>query len=146
MSTRDRLVLIAIAIVAGACAVQDKAGERGAESVGPTVTITGILAFRLGTTPSPGSVAKVTISDFSAAEEAVPPLAASMIELDAQGVMIPFKISAPKSILDTTRQYVVQASVENAAGEVTWTSAVSQLIDPGALQSDVGVLLLVPTR
>lgn len=142
-----RAALVVACVAAAACAARGPERHDAPAKVDPPLVVTGTLAFRNGERPSPGSIAKVTVADFDAAEENAATIAASSIELDNSPIMIPFEVAVPKSALDSTKQYVLRGHIENAKGVATWATGIGQLIDASAQSDvDVGVLFLVPAQ
>lgn len=138
--TTRALSLALLAILAGCTAPQTERQEMPE----PEITIRGVLAFREGVAPPPGSVATVTVADF--ADDSSASVAATSIRIENSPLTLPFALGVPLSQFDSGRQYVVRASVSAPRNETRWITDVAQIIDATREEADVGVLLMTRSQ
>lgn len=104
-------------------------------------TVTGQITYPQRIALTPGSVARVQISDVSRADAAAPVLAET--EVVGRQVPIPFRLSLPTDRMRQQASYALSASIHDAQGRLRWISDTAIPIDPAQAEIDMGQVMLV---
>lgn len=108
----------------------------------PTV-VSGVLTYRQRIALIPGGTANVVVIDVSHQDVAASVLAETTIDLGAAQVPIPFEVDVDLHDCLVGHRYAIRATIDNAAGDLQWTTDTVHPIDPWALPTDLGALSLV---
>ena len=104
--------------------------------------ITGQIGYRERIALRPGAFAEVELQDISIADRAAPILAEQKIEFDGQQIPIDFDLSVDSDILEPRGRYSVRAAINDAEGQLLFTSDTANIVEPGAGNVDLGMIIL----
>lgn len=108
--------------------------------------VSGVLTYRQRIALTPGGTANVVFIDVSHQDVAASVLAETTIDLGAAQVPIPFEVDIELHDCRAGHQYAIRATINDAAGDVQWTTDTVHPIDPWALPTDLGALTLVQAQ
>ena len=108
--------------------------------------IIGKLAYRERIALTPGHILTVTLNDVSIADRPSIVLAEYIDELDDQQVPLPFELRVKTDELSARNRYAVRGMLQDSDGNLVWTTDTVHMIDPSALEQDLGLLNMVRVR
>lgn len=106
-------------------------------------SIAGQLAYRERIALPPETVAHVQLLDVSIADTASPVVGEQTIELGGRQVPIPFEITVASDALESNRRYALRGTLQDANGQLLWTTDSAHMVDPAEKKHDLGALQLI---